>query len=73
MTSDGFQTIKHGSNNFVMFQNNFSLNILQDLPAWEMGFKSESQGHILGRCGAGVVGISLSGVVVQRGRGVTFL
>ena len=73
MTSDGFPTIKHGSNNFVMFQNNFSLNILQDLPAWEMGFKSESQGHILGRCGAGVVGMSLSGVVVQRGRGVTFL
>ena len=33
VTSDGFPTVKHGFNNFVMFQNNFSLNILQDLPA----------------------------------------
>ena len=48
MTSDGFLTIKHDSNDFVLFQNNFSLNILQDLPAWEMGFKSAVKGHLSG-------------------------
>ena len=48
VTSDGFQTIQQGSNDFFVFQNNFSLNILKDLPAWEMGFKSAVKGHLSG-------------------------
>ena len=62
LTSDGFPTIKHGSNDFVVFQNNCSLNILQDLPAWDIDFISAVKRfvrrgvgarHILGNSGSG--------------------
>ena len=72
LTSDGFPTIKHGSNDFVVFQNNCSLNILQDLPAWEIDFKSavkrfvrkEGWKHVISVATVVVVVISVAGVVV---------